>query len=315
LHAPYEEQDTYLCHRTAQAWEIAKLLRGAVQKGSVVIGAGDFNMIPSSLAHRLISTHGFVSDSWLSANPNTPDIHPPGASAQFNIETMGVTCDSILNTWRMPGSTLPPPEIVDPYGKRLDYVFHSPTNSSVLAIKVGMTEPMDMPSQTGGKGGAGRNCTLSDHFSVEVQLALASNYEQQSALAIAKNPEPIPTESLVDIAGPARAHEAELTRQVGEKEDEKYLPLSIIDEIFTVQREYTAREIEEKRWRIAHFFAAILVLIGMHIAIWWTSHVAVAFALMFVGWIVAVTGVLNGLIGFIFIGSGTLMVPLPRKQH
>ncbi|KAF8545448.1 Endonuclease/exonuclease/phosphatase [Trichophaea hybrida] len=303
LHAPYEEQDTYLCHRTAQAWEIAKLLRGAVQKGSVVIGAGDFNMIPSSLGHRLISTHGLVSDSWLSANPNTPDIHPPGASAQYNIETMGATCDSVLNTWRMPGDTLPPPDTVDPYGKRLDYVFHSPTNSSIRAIKVGMTEPMDMPSQTGGKGGAGRNCTLSDHFSVEVQVALAPNYEQQQALAAAKNPSPIPTDSLVDIAGPARAHEAKLTQQVGEKEREKYLPLGIIDEIVVVQREYTAQEIDEKRWRIAHFFASLPVLIAIHVVVWWTQHAAIAFMLVFVSWLVAVTGVINGLIGFIFLGS------------
>ncbi|KAG9800288.1 inositol phosphosphingolipid phospholipase C, partial [Aureobasidium melanogenum] len=31
LHAPYEAEpnDSYICHRTAQAWEIAKLMRGA----------------------------------------------------------------------------------------------------------------------------------------------------------------------------------------------------------------------------------------------------------------------------------------------
>ncbi|KAI5820306.1 Endonuclease/exonuclease/phosphatase [Pyronema omphalodes] len=303
LHAPYEEQDTYLCHRTAQAWEIAKLLRGATQKGHVAIGAGDFNMIPSSLAHRLISTHGLVSDSWLSAYPETPDIHPPGATAQYNIQTMGATCDSVLNTWRMPGETLPPPDTVDPHGKRLDYVFHSPKTSSVKSIRVGMTEPMDMPSQTGGKGGAGRCCTLSDHFSVEVQLALAPNYEQQLALSNAKNPTPLAMGDLMEIAGAARAQEASLTNQTGSMEDEKYLPLNIIDEIFSVTREYKAREVREKFWRIAHFWASVAVLIALHVAAWWTHYPGVSFLVTLLAWVVAVTGTLDGLIGFIFTGS------------
>jgi len=261
-------------------------------------------MIPSSLAHRLISTHGMVSDSWLSAYPTTPDIHPPGANARFNIETMGATCDSVLNTWRMPGLELPPPETVDPRGKRLDYVFHSPSNSSVRSVKVGMTEPMDMPSQTGGKGGAGRNCSLSDHFSVEVQLALVPDHEQQLELARAMNPDPIPRESLIDIAGSARAQDAEMSRQVGQLSGEKYLPVDIIDNIFTVQREYTAREVKEKFWRIAHFWASIPVLILLHVAVWWSPHNGVSFLIMFLGWVVAVTGVMDGLIGFIFTGSG-----------
>jgi sphingomyelin phosphodiesterase 2 len=261
-------------------------------------------MVPSSLAHRLISTHGLVSDSWLSAFPDTPDIHPPGANAQFNIETMGATCDSVLNTWRMPGLTLPPPDTADPRGKRLDYVFHSPVTSSVRSVKVGMTEPMHMPSQTGGKGGAGRNCSLSDHYSVEVQLALAPNYDQQRALALAKNPDPVSHEALIDIAGSARAQEAEMSYQIGEKEGEKYLPLDIIDQIFAVHNEYNNREIKEKKWRIAHFFASVVVLILLHVAVWWSPHNGVAFLIMFLGWIVAVTGVMDGLIGFIFTGSG-----------
>ena len=270
-------------------------------------------MIPSSLAHRLISTHGLVSDSWLSAYPTTPDTHPPGANAKFNIEVMGATCDSVLNTWRMPGDTLPPPDTDDPRGKRLDYVFHSPSNSSVRSVKVGMTEPMPMASQTGGKGGAGRNCTLSDHFSVEVQLSLAPNPVQQRALAAAKNPTPLSAESLIEIAGAVRAREAEITDQVGEKEGELYLPTNIIDQIFDVQREYTAREIVEKKWRIAHFFASIPVLIGLHVAVWWSPHNGVSFLLMLLAWVVAVTGTLDGLIGFIFTGSGKETQP-PSHQ-
>lgn len=38
LHAPYEKgEDSYLCHRTAQAWQLSKLLRGSVQKGHIPV--------------------------------------------------------------------------------------------------------------------------------------------------------------------------------------------------------------------------------------------------------------------------------------
>jgi sphingomyelin phosphodiesterase 2 len=39
FHAPYGKgEDTYMCHRIAQGWEIAKLMRGAVERGHFVIG-------------------------------------------------------------------------------------------------------------------------------------------------------------------------------------------------------------------------------------------------------------------------------------
>src|SRR3984957_19752956 len=72
LHAPYETEpfDSYICHRTAQAWEIAKLMRGAAERGHLVLGLGDFNMIPMSLAHKLVSTHAPVRDIWMLLHPD-----------------------------------------------------------------------------------------------------------------------------------------------------------------------------------------------------------------------------------------------------
>ncbi|CUS13087.1 unnamed protein product [Tuber aestivum] len=303
LHAPYEKNDSYLCHRTAQAWEIAKLLRGAVQKGHIAIGLGDFNMIPPSLAHRIISTHGLVSDSWLSANPTTPSIAPPKTDAKTNIEVLGATCDSVLNTWRMNTPTLPPPETEDPKGKRLDYIFHVPRYSSVQDIKVGMTEPMPMPSQRGGKGGAGGCCTLSDHFSVELTLSLAPSQQQQRALAEARSPDPVSNSTLSNVAGAVRAEEAQITNQVGEREHEQYLPPTIIDEILELVAKYAKRERFEYAWRLSHFWGSLVALAGLHVGVWWSPHNGVSFALMFVAWVIAVTGGLDGLIGFLFMGS------------
>ncbi|KAL7274325.1 phospholipase C type enzyme [Rhizina undulata] len=302
-HAPYEKEDSYLCHRTAQAWEIAKLLRGAVQKGHVAIGLGDFNMIPPSLAHRIIATHGLVSDSWLSLYPNTPNVSPPSTDAKTNIEVYGVTCDSVLNTWRMEGPLLPPPETLDPHAKRLDYVFHSPRYSSVVDVKVGMTETMPMPAQKGGKGGSGGYCSLSDHYSVEVLLSLAPSPAQQSALAAARNPHKVPGDTLIDVAGEVRAEEAQLTGQVGEKESETYLPVNIIDEILALIAGYTRREKFEYFWRIAHFWISVIALIAIHVGVWWSSNRGWAFFCVLLSWVVAISGTLDGLIGFLFMGS------------
>lgn len=167
-----------------------------------------------------------------------------------------------------------------------------------------MTEPMSMPSQTGGKGGAGGYCSLSDHFSVEVLLSLSPSPSQQAALAAAKNPAKVPEAMLVDVAGETRAEEAQLTGQVGEKEGERYLPTLIIDEILALVATYTKRQEGEYFWRIFHFWASLPVLVACHVGVWWSTHNAVAFVLVFVAWVIAVTGGLDGLIGFLFMGSG-----------
>ncbi|KAJ2966174.1 hypothetical protein NQ176_g10271 [Zarea fungicola] len=63
-HAPYgtKPHSQYTAHRTAQAWLLAKLLRAASQRGNLVLAMGDFNMLPLSFAHRLITSHSPVRD-------------------------------------------------------------------------------------------------------------------------------------------------------------------------------------------------------------------------------------------------------------
>ncbi|KAF3941494.1 hypothetical protein ABW19_dt0200261 [Dactylella cylindrospora] len=162
LHAPYEEEphDSYLCHRTAQAWEISKLLRGSVQKGHITLALGDFNMIPDSFAHRLLRSYGHMADSWLSLYPDCPPTSTPTATPEHNIEVMGLTCDSMLNTWRYENYK-PPPGNLDPWAKRLDYIFHSPLTTSVTHAKVCFMEKLpDL------------GCSPSDHFGIDVTIKL-----------------------------------------------------------------------------------------------------------------------------------------------
>jgi sphingomyelin phosphodiesterase 2 len=112
-HAPYEGgklNDSYLCHRTAQSWEMAKLLRGAAERGHLVIAMGDFNMIPMSLEHQLVTALAPVRDAWRVLHPDSsvgPAHHPaekarrrPVPTAEFNIQENGAASDGPYNTWR-----------------------------------------------------------------------------------------------------------------------------------------------------------------------------------------------------------------------
>ena len=200
LHAPYEREpnDSYICHRTAQAWEIAKLMRGATQRGSLVVGLGDFNMVPMSFAHVLIESRGNVRDVWRILRPDTSigasiDVaeverrKQMGEKAVPDVEESlnrhGHTCDSVMNTWRWNKGhqkdlqrgqdrkiNLTDP---DPRAKRLDYIFVGGTSKgwAVKEVKVTMTERH--PTLL---------CSLSDHFAVEAVIERARPVNEQLEL-------------------------------------------------------------------------------------------------------------------------------------
>lgn len=192
-HAPYSSDrgDTYRVHREAQAWQLAKLLRAAAERGHLVVAAGDFNMTPLSPAHAIITGCAPVRDVWRVLHPDSSlgccaddeverargrDV--PGA--RFNVLENGVTSNSVFNTWRWtkaeqkrlgPGRPAVgvAPEVADPRGKRLDYIFASTAAREledgsiggwvVRDARVGM---MQRHPELG--------CSLSDHFSVEATL-------------------------------------------------------------------------------------------------------------------------------------------------
>ncbi|KAI1863867.1 uncharacterized protein JN550_009365 [Neoarthrinium moseri] len=194
-HPKYEKDghDTYVAHRLSQAWELAKLLRGAAARGHLVLALGDFNEVPLSLSHRIITSHAPVHDVWRILHPDSSlgaaeeDLERarrrPIPTAQFNIEENGATSNSVYNTWRWPKSQqkkLGPgrerdwpeiaPDTLDHKGKRLDYIFASSGNLEgenpgwgwvVHDARVGM---LQRHSELG--------CSLSDHFSVEATLVL-----------------------------------------------------------------------------------------------------------------------------------------------
>ncbi|KAI2613544.1 DNase I-like protein [Hypoxylon fragiforme] len=148
---PPDKTDSYLVHRLAQAWEMAKLVRGAAERGHLVVALGDFNDVPLSLTYRILTAHAPIKDAWRVVNPDSSlgaAVHEterarrrPIPTAAFNIAENGVTSNSAYNTWTWPKSQqraaqsgmrpmIVDPNKPDPRGKRIDYIFFSPQVAS-----------------------------------------------------------------------------------------------------------------------------------------------------------------------------------------
>lgn len=285
LHAPYEAEpnDSYICHRTAQALEIAKLMRGAAERGHLVLGLGDFNMIPLSLAHRLIEAHSPVKDVWRVLHPDSAigaAINEaekargrPVPSSDECLKEHGTTCDHRYNTWRWnkgdkkkllkkKEDTYIDGSEPDHRAKRLDYIFfggdaEGPASQwSIDSVNVGATERH--PTLL---------CSLSDHFSVETTLTRSNH----------------PTNTL--------------------PQSTTFLPIETYDQILAMVHKYDARERKQRRYRLYHFGLEIVIAIGCFIAVWWSPRNFVAFLLMLLSTLGLSAGVIDGLMGGLFVGS------------
>ncbi|MCJ1436924.1 phospholipase C type enzyme [Xylographa pallens] len=284
LHAPYEAEphDSYLCHRTAQAWEIAKLLRGAAERGHLVVGLGDFNMVPLSLAHRLIEGLAPVRDVWRVLHPESSlgasgdeaekARGRPVPTAEESVRENGATCDSVLNTWRWRKEDQKrlrksdhidvDGKVKDPNAKRLDYIFFSPGSGRESEWRV-ETSRVGMTARHPTLG-----CSLSDHFSVEATIVRDESKGVKRA------------ESLPQA-----------------------LDRTLLSSILPLIHTYTKRRLLQRRLLLAHFLVSVFVSIGCLIGIWWSPHTYVSFILALVSTLNLSAGVIDGLIGGLFIGS------------
>ena len=301
LHAPYEAEpgDSYLCHRTAQAWEIAKLMRGAAERGHLALGLGDFNMLPLSLAHRVIIARGGVVDAWLAMHPDS-SLGPatvaaekergrPIPNARYNLEVNGAASDSVLNTWRWKkasqkaqygakSNTIDVPwDTPDPHAKRLDYIFmgnsrHRATTTTAASVSLQQWEVTEMnvgmtqlhPTI---------HCSLSDHFSVHATLTLCS-----------------PTSSIITQENPPSS-------TAGDDIVQTY------SQIQKLIQAYTARETLQRKARLAHFIFWLLIAIACFIGIWFSPKSYVSFILILISTLGFAVGIVDGLIGGLFMSS------------
>ena len=320
LHAPYEKEpnDSYICHRTAQAWEIARLMRDARSRGSLVIGLGDFNMIPMSFAHVLIESRGGVRDIWRELNPASsigasvdgPEkerrLHlslPSVPSVKESLNQHGHTCDTVVNTWRWNEAHRKGLEKgidreiasteLDPQAKRLDYIFLGDLENAwrVQHATVALTERH--PSL---------RCSLSDHLAVVATIARNNR----------------PTISAGEIATQGSTHDLDQRNMASEAVNLKYDGLAEVasreitqtllgkpfyEQILAMIDEYTLRERKQRRYRLIHFVGSALFSIGSFVAVWWSKYNFVAFLLLLISTLGILGGTLDGLIGGLFVGS------------
>lgn len=246
MHAPYGPGDAaYTCHRTAQAWELARMAKRASDCGHLVVVVGDMNSRPESLTHRLFNLVAQLSDSWQDCHGEYKgDIG--SLAPEDQILLAGTTCDSQLNTWRASR------EIHE--ACRLDYIFYDRKFASVADARVSFTESVPNIG------------SLSDHFAAEADLLLT------------------------DQAVPKPA---------ANSDDLRLLYTDILELI----EEYKGTSIMQAKLRNWHFVASVVVLVALLIAVFWGAahnRAWVGFLFMLLAIVVAVTGLLDGLMGFLF---------------
>ena len=289
---------------------MAKLLRGAARRGRLALALGDFNMLPLSLAHRVVTARAPVRDAWRVLHPRSslgPARHPeeaargrPVPGARANLDDNGATSDGLYNTWRWSkprqkrlraGEPCPvDPDAPDPLGKRLDYIFAStafdPSSRSGWVVKsADVTMTARHPHL---------HVSLSDHFAV-------------SATLVRHTLSPSPSSSSAGSADATADHDlsdfdAQLRLSAQQHPDapDSLLPLDVYDEILAMICKYTARERGQRRWRGRHFYAAVAVWVGCLVAVWFSPANFVAFILVLVGSLGLAAGVVDGLLALLF---------------
>jgi sphingomyelin phosphodiesterase 2 len=291
-------------------------MRGAVERGHLVIGLGDFNMLPLSLAHRIITTHAPVQDIWRALHLDSSvgaaeDLveqtrRRPIPTAEYNLIENGATCDSVLNTWRWSkaeqnrlGPGKPYVDVqgdaVDPKAKRLDYIFASSGTRDTEAggwvirdAKVGMTERHPT-----------LQCSVSDHFSVECTLQYHGEAHRQTQAT----PTLTDKDAVSSGAFLQSPNNSWYGIQIPSLKENTFLPIGTYDEILEMIGKYTTRERKQRRYRLYHFVASVIISITCFVAVFWSPRNFVAFLLILLSTLGFGAGILDGLIGGLFVGS------------
>lgn len=320
LHAPYEKEpnDSYICHRTAQAWEIARLMRDARDRGSLVVGLGDFNMVPMSFAHVLIESRGGVRDVWRELKPASSvgaSIDPPEADRRAllhlpatpdvkeSLTQHGHTCDTVLNTWRWNEAHRKglekgiDREIAasepDPQAKRLDYIFFGGLDNgwSVKQASVALTERHPT-----------LRCSLSDHLAVVA--IIARGHPSGKAILEVEAAGPVQQLNGPNIETDVVAMGTKsLSKAISTNPTNTTISHTFYEQILAMIDKYTLRERKQRRWRLSHFVGSAIFSIGSFFAIWWSKYNYVAFLLLIISTLGILAGTLDGLIGGLFVGS------------
>ncbi|KAK9455639.1 Endonuclease/exonuclease/phosphatase [Dipodascopsis uninucleata] len=256
MHAPYGPGDaSYVCHRTLQAWQMARQIRAAVERGHLVLAVGDFNSRPGSLTYELLTQRAGLRDSWTTFRGIEPDdIDVASLTPEQQIKILGVTCDSQLNTWRADRHISE--------AQRLDYCFHAPGISDIDDISVAFVDPVP-----------GLGCSASDHFGLMVKIRM------------------VPQVPEILNSG---------LQQYREERRPIQFAVDNYNSILTTIASYRPTAVAQQFWRLLHFWVSVVALIALHIGCFWISKGWPVFLVLLGSVVIAVTGVIDGLIGFLF---------------
>ncbi|KAF7511139.1 hypothetical protein GJ744_005370 [Endocarpon pusillum] len=319
LHAPYNEgkegKDTYAVHRVAQAWQIARMMRHALERGNLVVACGDFNMSPGGIESAVIQhqTRGLMRDVWQERFPDSSwgawieerererlrerggkeavgksRTGPPTVEA--TLLKHGHTCDSVFNTWRWEKRAQRDllkkgiDRVVglheeDPRAKRLDYVFFG--DGSNTRDRVGSRDgtgewTVKEASISMTERHPHLKCSLSDHFAVEAEIAWTTT---PGRIRDEQNGDTIPP-----IDNPISSY-----------------PLDI-PKILTLLITYTARQRTHRRRRCIHFLASVVITLSCFVAVWFSPANYLSFILLVLSSLGLMAGTVDGLIGLLFGG-------------
>jgi sphingomyelin phosphodiesterase 2 len=199
------------------------------------------NCSSGSTVHTLVTQHGLVTDTW-------DIVHPLVVAAnltdQEQIDVLGVTCDSKLNTFT---PTNLAKSANDPNAKRIDFVLTSP--AVIESAEVVLTERIPL-----------NNVNYSDHFGVSVSLRLPEERRMPNA----------------------------------------YIAPEVFNQILDITAQYNIREQMQCNLRIGHFWFSLFSSLGTHVGIWFVIHRGVMFLCLFLSTIWMWTGVVDGLIGYVW---------------
>jgi len=157
LHAEYDhDNDEYLAHRVAQAYELSEVIRWAYKSTDCVILGGDLNLQPWNLGYRLILANAGLKDAWSEC----------GMTEGGSKDEDGSTCDIRSNTYVDAKDLLKRPN-----GQRIDYILYrdgdgkrstSCASCRVFAGKGAITD-----------ASGARVVSFSDHEGVEAELVVS----------------------------------------------------------------------------------------------------------------------------------------------
>jgi len=291
-------------------------MRGAAERGHLVIGLGDFNMVPLSLAHRLIESQAPVRDIWRVAFPHSSvgaadspveaARGRPMPSVQHNLTDNGATCDGPANTWRWPKDEQKrlakgADQVVDmlgedPKGRRLDYVFFGAGEPKINGqdsrrwhvedVHVGMTARHPT-----------LRCSLSDHFSVEATLA----WQWQSGSDDQMDKHKTTADGVATHLETRSTNSNTTTLTIDPITSP--LPASLSSEILAMIATYTDRERRQRRFRLGHFVGSVVFSLGCFVGVWFAPAPWLCFLLLVLSTLGFAAGVIDGLIGGLFMSS------------